>query len=360
VNPIFVLDEPHPHRIRFGQPARFLGIALALEGDPINVIEVWRDGTRVFSAPSNLPCPELAAFPVPRAASCRFDFQLTVDDARYELRANGSTLFVYEVGDAAPLAALAAAVDSKPLPDAQRLAVTQGIPNPSGYRDSIVSGLITMEAYLRAAGSEQRAGEEEPAGSPARRPLLAPRSILDIGCGTGRLLLGWHCDDPTRRLTGTDIDADLIAWNREHLGEVARWEVGSVWPPVPLADHSVDLVQLISVFTHLPLDCQRAWVSEVRRVLRPGGTAIITRHGDLYASLLLDAAALAQHARSGYYEVAGGAEGGSGFGTFHAPRFARELFAEFASIAHYERGIIEPPQRHFPIASLQDVYKLRA
>lgn len=339
VKPIFVLDEPHPHRIRFGQPARFLGIALALEGAPIDVLEVWRDGTRVFSAPCNLPCPELAAFPVPRAASCRFDFQLTVENARYELRANDATLFVYEAGDATRLAALAAAVDSKPLPDAQRLAVTQGIPNPSGYRDSIVSGLITMEAYL--------------GGTPVR-------DVVDIGCGTGRLLLGWHCDDPSRGLTGTDIDADLIAWNREHLGEVARWEVGSVWPPLPLADHSVDLVQLISVFTHLPLDCQRAWVSEVRRVLRPGGTAIITLHGHLYASLLLDAAAFAQHAKNGYYEVAGGAAGGSGFGTFHAPRFARELFGAFASITHYERGIIEPPQRHFPIASLQDVYKLRA
>ncbi|HEV7920910.1 MAG TPA: class I SAM-dependent methyltransferase, partial [Thermoanaerobaculia bacterium] len=204
MRPIFVLDEPHPHRIRFGTPARFLGIALALEGPPIDVLEVWRDGAKVFSAPANLPCPELAGLPLPRAAYCRFDFRMTVEDARYELRANGMTLFVHEVQDAARLARLAAAVDGKPLPDPKRLAVTQGIPNPSGYRDSIVSGLITMEAYLRAASG----------------PLPAARSILDIGCGTGRLLLGWHCDDPSRRLAGTDIDADLIAWNREHLGQV--------------------------------------------------------------------------------------------------------------------------------------------
>jgi SAM-dependent methyltransferase len=338
VNPIFVLDEPHPHRIRFGQPARFLGIALALDGAPIDVVEVWRDGAKVFEAPSNLPCPELAAFPLPRAASCRFDFRMTVEDARYELRANGMTLFVYEVRDFARLQRIAAAVDAKPLPDAQRLAATQGIPNPSGYRDSIVSGLLTMEAYLGGA---------------------TVRDVVDIGCGTGRLLLGWHCDDPARSLTGTDIDADLIAWNREHLGDVARWEVGTVRPPLPLGDASVDLVQLISVFTHLPLDVQRAWVAEVRRVLRPGGTAIITLHGELYAHLLLDAAARAQYEATGYYEVAGGAEGGSGFGTFHTPRFARELFRDFAAINRYERGIIEPPQRHFPIASLQDVYKLR-
>ena len=48
------------------------------------------------------------------------------------------------------------------------------------------------------------------------------------------------------------------------------------------------------------------------------------------------------------------------FGTFHTPQFARELFGAFVGITHYERGIIEKPQRHFPIASLQDVYKLRA
>jgi SAM-dependent methyltransferase len=338
VNPIFVLDEPHPHRVRFGEPHRFLGIALALDGPPIDVIEVWRDGAKAFEAPSNLPCAELAALAIPRAATCRFDFVMPVEQARYELRANGSTLFVYEVRDAERLARLASAVDAQPLPDDARLAVTQGIPNPSGYRDSIVSGLVTMEAYLGA-----------------RRV----RDVVDIGCGTGRLLLGWHCDDPTRGLTGTDIDADLIAWNREHLADVARWEVGTVWPPLPLGDASVDLVQLISVFTHLPLDCQRAWVSEVRRVLRPGGTAIITLHGELYARLLLDEAARAQYAERGYYEVAGGAEGGSGFGTFHTPRFARELFGAFAEVARFERGIIEPPQRHFPIASLQDVYRLQ-
>jgi len=343
VKPIFVLDEPHPHRIHFGAPARFLGIALALEGAPIDVIEIWRDDAKVFQASANLPCPELAALPIPRADSCRFDFRMQVDDARYELRANGETLFVYEVRDAARLQELARKVDAMPLPDAARLAVTQGIANPDNYRDSSVSGLITTAAYLRVAGIRTQ----------------DVRDVLDIGCGTGRMLVGWHCDDPSRTLTGTDIDADLIQWNREHLGDVARWEVGTVWPPLPLADASVDVVQLISVFTHLPLDCQRAWVAEIRRVLRPGGAAIITLHGDLYAHLLLDAASRAQWAESGYFEVARGAEGGSGFGTFHQPQFARELFGAFANVSRFERGIIEPPQRHFPVGSLQDVYLLR-
>jgi SAM-dependent methyltransferase len=341
--PIFVLDEPHYHRIQFGGPHRFLGIALAVEGREIDTVEVYRDGVRVFEAPSNLPCAELAGLRIPRAANCRFDFRMTVErGAPYEIRANGETLFRYEMPDEARLQRISEAAAAKPLPDAGQIAVTQGIGNPETYRDSIVSGLFTLEALLRRAGSPTRLS-----------------NVLDVGCGTGRLLIGWHCDDPSRRLVGVDIDAALIAWNRQHLGEVARWEVGSVWPPLDLPGASQDLIQFASVFTHLPLDCQRAWLSEVRRLLRPGGSAVVSLHGMLYATLLLDGEARAAFDRTGYHEIAGGAEGGSGFGTFHSPAFARELFADFAHVAHFERGIVGRPQRHFPIASLQDVWVIR-
>lgn len=339
--PLFVLDEPHYHRIRFGQPHRFFGIALAVEGPPIDAVEVWRDGAKVLEAPSDLPCAELAGLRVPRAASCRFDFPLIVDrGATYDLRANGETLFRYEMPEEERLQRVAKAAAGQPLPDAQRIAVTQGIGNPETYRDSIVSGLFTLEALLAASGAD-------PAGV---------RDVLDVGCGTGRLLVGWHSDDPLRRLGGVDIDAELIGWNREHLGGVARWEIGSVWPPLDLPAASFDVIQFASVFTHLPLDCQRAWLAEVRRLLRPGGRAMISLHGLLYATLLLEGDARAAFERTGYHEIAGAAEGASGFGTFHAPAFARRLFADFPSVAHFERGIVGRPQRHFPIASLQDVW----
>jgi SAM-dependent methyltransferase len=183
-------------------------------------------------------------------------------------------------------------------------------------------------------------------------------SILDIGCGTGRLLVGWHCDDPRRRLVGTDINRELIAWSRSNLADVARWEVNGVRPPLELASASFDLIILASVLTHLSLDIQRAWLEETHRLLGPAGHALITLHGAIYAGLVLDAAGAAEYDAGGYVEKAGGAEGANGYSTFHAEPFARALFSGFRRVAFFPRGIEGRVAHAFPVASLQDVYVL--
>jgi hypothetical protein len=43
---------------------------------------------------------------------------------------------------------------------------------------------------------------------------------------------------------------------------------------------SVDLLYGISVFTHLSEYHRHLWLSEIARVLRPGGCAILTTHGE--------------------------------------------------------------------------------
>ena len=86
----------------------------------------------------------------------------------------------------AKLSALATCIRSKPAPPSDVIATTQGIGNLDTYRASTATSFVTMRSLLAAAGVE-------PSGI---------RSILDIGCGTGRLLVGWHCDDPRRRLEG--------------------------------------------------------------------------------------------------------------------------------------------------------------
>jgi SAM-dependent methyltransferase len=199
-----------------------------------------------------------------------------------------------------------------------------------------------MRSLLEAAGAE-------PSGI---------RAILDIGCGTGRLLTGWHCDDPRRQLVGTDINRELIAWSRSNLAHVARWEVNGVHPPLELASASFDLIVLASVFTHLALDNQRAWLEEVRRLLRPAGHAVITLHGAIYAGLLLDEESAARYDADGYVEKAVGAEGANGYSTFHTERFARALFSRFRRVAFFPRGVEGRVAHEFPLAAQQDVYVL--
>jgi SAM-dependent methyltransferase len=346
VIPVFILEEPHYHRLQLDAVNRFRGVALAIDTPEIHRVEVFRDGVKVTEADVNLPCPELDGFlRLARAGTSRFAFDMHVErGATYELRANGETLFIYETpADVTRLVQLTGKVASLPVPPPDVVATTQGGGNVESYRDSIIAGVTTSESLLRASGIEMK----------------DVRDVLDIGCGTGRLLVSWYCDDPTRRLAGVDINPELIAWSRQSLPDVADWRTSALWPPLDFPDASFDLILMISVLTHLPLDCQRAWITELRRLLRPGGAAMITLHGDLYAPLLLDASNQQQYRETGYVQVAGAAEGANAYATFHTPQFARELFGAFDHITHFERGMENGVLRSFPVASLQDVYVMR-
>jgi SAM-dependent methyltransferase len=108
-------------------------------------------------------------------------------------------------------------------------------------------------------------------------------NILDFGCGCGRTLL-WMARDRSaeRRWSGSDIDAEAIAWCRDHLG-FARFAVNPALPPLDAPDGAYDLIYAISVFTHLDADRQAAWLGELRRVTRPGGVVLLTVHGEACA-----------------------------------------------------------------------------
>jgi len=79
-------------------------------------------------------------------------------------------------------------------------------------------------------------------------------------------------------LIGTDIDGKAIAWARENI-PYARFLCNEGLPPLDLPDASVDLVLNHSVFTHLDELHQDAWLSELRRVTKPGGTVLLSVHG---------------------------------------------------------------------------------
>jgi len=352
IAPMFVLDAPHYHMVTLGVTATFRGVALAPGEVPIAEVVAYREGAPIARTPVEIDSPELGWIPVPRSSRCRFSFELAVErGAPIELHARYADgqdvpVFVYDIPfverDGARLSALGQCIRAKPAPPSDVIATTQGIGNVDAYRASTATSFMTMRSLLGAAGAE-------PSGI---------RSILDIGCGTGRLLVGWHCDDPRRQLVGTDINPELIAWSRSNLAEVGRWEVNDVRPPLDLAAESFDLIVLASVFTHLSLDNQKAWLEEVHRLLRPAGHALTTLHGAIYAGLLLDGETSAKFDVDGYVEKAGGAEGANGYSTFHAERFARALFSRFHRVAFFPRGVEGRVAHEFPLAAQQDVYVL--
>lgn len=92
-------------------------------------------------------------------------------------------------------------------------------------------------------------------------------SLLDVGCGTGRLLRAAKARWPNATLTGIDPSPRMVE-TAHHLLPDATFHVGEA-EALPLPDTSVDVV-LSTVSFHHWRD-QLAGVREVGRVLRPEG-----------------------------------------------------------------------------------------
>jgi SAM-dependent methyltransferase len=110
--------------------------------------------------------------------------------------------------------------------------------------------------------------------------------VLDFGCGAAkntRLLRGID----GVRVVGTDVNAAQIEWARKHVPGV-EFHVNELQPSLRFApDDEFDLVTAASVFTHIPLDLQRAWLDEIRRILRPGGYFLCTVAGSYHIGIQL-------------------------------------------------------------------------
>ena len=334
MRPLFVLDEPHYHHLAGTAPLRFRGVALGIDGRAIERVRIMQGGRVVGEASADLACPELAFLPFPRAGACRFEVTIErADDGPYEVRVvydDGGEETIFRFGTA-PSVDIAQCIEALPTPAAELVAATQGGGNLRAYVDSMISGLHTLESLLRASGVDPTGIEH----------------VLDIGCGTGRLLMGWYCAG--RAIAGVDINAELIGWAKAHLP--GTWQVCDLLPPLSFPDAQFDLIHLVSVFTHLPLDHQKQWIEEIRRLLKPGGVLVMTLHGALYKRVF---------AQEGEYsELPTGAVGSNEFATFHTPEFTESLFAGFERLAWFERGHVTEPPALFPIGSLQDVYVFR-
>jgi len=114
------------------------------------------------------------------------------------------------------------------------------------------------------------------------RDLYAFDTILDFGCGSGRVLRTFQDRPASCRLYGTDIDRQAIAWCRTHL-DIATWNTNAAMPPTAYPDQSFDFVYAISVFTHLDERMQFAWLNELKRISKPGGVLLLTVHGSSHA-----------------------------------------------------------------------------
>lgn len=107
---------------------------------------------------------------------------------------------------------------------------------------------------------------------------LGSLRALDWGCGWGRLTRTFVASRTFGDIWGIDIDHENLAWARRNIPSGSFVHV-PLQPPTELPANHFDLVYAVSVMTHLTRDSQTRWLKEIRRVLRPGGLAILTFHG---------------------------------------------------------------------------------
>jgi SAM-dependent methyltransferase len=111
------------------------------------------------------------------------------------------------------------------------------------------------------------------------RDPVQVRRLLDWGCGCGRLTAHFLADFRGAEVHGCDVDAEAVAWCNAHLA-AGRFRPIDPFPPTPYPEAHFDLIIGYSIFTHLTREVQAAWLAELRRLLAPGGLAVVTVHGE--------------------------------------------------------------------------------
>lgn len=111
-----------------------------------------------------------------------------------------------------------------------------------------------------------------------RGQSFASCDILDIGTGVGRWAR-WYAGWPGARVVGIDLDSARLA-RAASLGDGPRYEVMSV-DALEFEDDAFDVVNCITVLQHVPPAAKEKALSEVARVLRPGGRAVFFEITDM-------------------------------------------------------------------------------
>lgn len=152
--------------------------------------------------------------------------------------------------------------------------------------------IFTSEYYARMRALEQgswwNAGMRDVAAAMLGRALLERTgTMLDVGCGSGQTLQWFGAMYPGWTSSGVDVALEAVTAARS-AGLVAT--VGSALA-LPVHSGTVDLVITLDLLQHLPLpDGDVSAVSEVYRVLRPGGVLFVRTNCQSYPRTVDDVA----------------------------------------------------------------------
>ncbi len=98
-------------------------------------------------------------------------------------------------------------------------------------------------------------------------------SLIDIGCGDGRLLKELHARFPQKRLVGVDYSERAISFARAFCPDVDYRSLDLLSFQF---EESFDVASMIEVYEHIPYDICNKFLSAVTNLLNENGILILT------------------------------------------------------------------------------------
>lgn len=196
------------------------------------------------------------------------------------------------------------------------------------------TGKLNYQWYLesgRAAAAEFASYFHQFNPSPAK-------SILDWGCGVGRVTRHLPEFFPEAKITGVDINPASIQWLQQHIPGISFLLASeNTLPPAS----SFDLIIGTSVLTHIPADQQAASLLQLQQWLALNGIACISTRGTYYYPEL-SSHQLRQLEYNGLLTCGSTLPGSRGMRTYHTIKGIQELLPADMEIILYYDGMKFP------------------
>jgi len=153
--------------------------------------------------------------------------------------------------------------------------------------------------------------------------------LIDVACGTGRVLHQLWRTHPAMRLWGVDLSPAYVRTARKRLAEVDELAIAvENAEALPFADGTFDVATSVYLFHELPRNARRNVVAELHRIVRPGGLVVIEDSAQISESAEI-ASALREFPRE-----------------FHEPFYADYLGDDLAVMLAEAGFVIESVEPH--------------
>lgn len=107
-------------------------------------------------------------------------------------------------------------------------------------------------------------------------------TLLDLGCGYGRLSQGVHQLRPDLQLIGVDFAETYCHGYRQHVQSPA---ICARLDYLPVREQSVSAVLCCVALMYAPIEERQAWINQISRALKPGGWLLLIEPGQRFKSL---------------------------------------------------------------------------